>query len=172
MHRPGDPSETGAAPQAHDSKHRSESVLPALTPAKFISAVGTTAGTTLKVVGYSFQVQARGRLVKLWSGDDSSVHYEVAIHERNMQLELGLHLEGPTDQNTALYGEFERCLLDFQAELGPGFWLEQWDRGWVRLYETEPLWPLDAVRIASVADRLTQIVTVVEPVYQDILRSL
>lgn len=172
MHRPGDTSDMGAAPQAQGSKYGSESILPALTPAKFMSAVGGAAVDALQDAGYIFQAQARGRLVKLWSGDDSSVHYEIAVHERSGQLEIGLHLEGPADQNLALYQGFERCLLDFQAELGPGFWLEQWDRGWVRLYETEPLWPLDTVRVASVAERLVQLVTVVEPVYQALLRGL
>src|SRR4051794_16293672 len=47
--------------------------------------------------------QARGGLAKFWYGDDTSVHYEVWVHQRTQQLELGLHFESNPEYNRALY---------------------------------------------------------------------
>ncbi len=149
-----------------------EALLPSLKPAQFVTMVSDQVQSSLHATGYDFSIQVRGRLVKLWRGDDASVHYELAVHEREGQLELGLHMESDAARNLALYQEFEKYLLDFQAELGGHFWLEPWDRGWARLYETEPLWPLDTLRGAAVAARMVQIVRVVEPVCEAILERL
>jgi hypothetical protein len=119
-----------------------------------------------------FQVQARSRLVKLWSGGDGSIHYEVWVHERESRLEIGFHMEADEAYNAALYREFDKCLLDIQVQLGDGVWLEPWDKGWVRLYETHPLWPLDLARVYETAERVVAFVRAVEPVYQSIVARL
>lgn len=143
-----------------------------LRPREFIQRTGAAAQRALREQGLQFNLQVRGRLLKLWAGDDQSVHYEIAVHEREMQLEVGLHMEADAARNAALYRELDRCMLDLQAELGERLWLERWDRGWARLYETEPLWPLDELRVEAVAARLVEIVAVIQPVYAAIVERL
>ncbi|HEX8598689.1 MAG TPA: hypothetical protein VF952_09275 [Chloroflexia bacterium] len=145
---------------------------PRLSASQFITQVAAQAGADLRAAGLHFQVQARGRLVKFWSGDDASVHYEVWVHEREARLEVGFHMESDETRNAALYREFDKCLLDLQVQLGGGVWLEPWDKGWVRLYETQPLWPLDTGRVYDTAERVVALAKAVEPVYQSILAKL
>ncbi len=142
-----------------------------LRPSQFISEVSRQGATALHAAGFPFNKQARSRLVKFWEGEEAADHYEVWLHERTSQLELGLHLESDAVRNAALYRGFDRCLLDIQLALGGRMWLEEWDHGWVRLYETEPLWPLDTARAEAVTARLVEIVTVVQPVYRALLEA-
>ncbi len=122
--------------------------------------------------GVRLNTEARGRLAKFWLGRNSSIHYEIWLHDRTMQLEIGLHCESMPEHNAALYAGFDRAILDIQQQLGAGFWLEEWDRGWIRLYETHPLRPLDAYRASEVADRLLEIIAVIEPVYRELASHL
>ncbi|MDQ5823346.1 MAG: hypothetical protein M3441_03930 [Chloroflexota bacterium] len=145
---------------------------PRLRPSQFIAQVAKQAEVDLRAAGLRFQVQARGRLVKFWSGDDASIHYEIWVHEREARLEIGFHMEADEARNAALYREFDKCLLDLQVQLGAGVWLEPWDKGWVRLYETQPLWPLDTGRVYDTAERIVAFTRAVEPVYQSILLKL
>lgn len=109
--------------------------------------------------------EARWRLAKFWYGPDPSIHYELSLHENSSQLEIGLHAEATPERNRAFYAAFDRCMVEIQKELGPRMWLEEWDRGWVRLYETEPLWPLDTSRVSSVAERLVEVISTIQPIY-------
>lgn len=145
---------------------------PRLRPSQFITQVATQAEAGLRAAGLHFQVQARSRLVKFWSGADATVHYEVWVHEREARLEVGFHMEADEDTNAALYRAFDKCLLDIQVQLGGGVWLEPWDRGWVRLYETQPLSPLDTGRVYETAERVVDFAKAIEPIYQSILAGL
>jgi hypothetical protein len=118
------------------------------------------------------QTNSRGRLAKFWYGRHGSIHYEIWMHERTMQLEMGLHCESTPEYNLALYGSFDRCLLEIQATLGSSFWLEEWDHGWVRLYETRPYFPLDAGRVDEIAARMCEIIQTLQPVLEGIMASL
>src|SRR5687768_6254016 len=80
----------------------------------------------------------RSRLVQFWFGADRAIHYEVWIHDRTAQMELGLHFESTPARNRELFRRFDAELLSIQAVLGPTIWLEEWDRGWSRIYETQP----------------------------------
>ena len=108
----------------------------------------------------------RSRLAKLWFGNEDRIHYELAVHERAQKLEIGLHFEADAETNARLYAEFDRSLLEIQAVLGPSVWLEEWDRGWCRLYETHALWPLDVVRSHEIAERIVEFIRCVQPVYR------
>jgi hypothetical protein len=143
-----------------------------LRPSQFIARVGSEAIERLKASGLDFHMRTRGPLVQFWCGDDASVHYEVWVHEREARLEIGFHLEADEAHNAAVYRELDRCLLDVQFQLGAGVWLEPWDKGWARLYETQPLWPLDTVRAEETAERMVAFVSAVQPVYESILERL
>lgn len=142
-----------------------------LRPSQFIARVSQSAEAALRHSGLRFNVQARSRLVKFWRGAPA-IHYEVWVHERESRLEIGFHLEAEEAFNAALYRELDRCLLDVQFQLGGGVWLERWDHGWARLYETQPLWPLDEARVQETVERLVQFIGAVEPIYEAILARL
>ena len=143
-----------------------------LLPAQFISQVATQAASALRSSGFDFQIQTRGRLVKLWSGSDMAIHYEVAAHERDARLEIGFHMEAEPEVNEALYRDLDKCLLEIQASLGSSVWLEPWDKGWVRLYETQPLWPLDSVRVDETVERLVELISTVQPIFEALAPDL
>ncbi len=123
-------------------------------------------------VWWPLHMHIRQRLAKFWFGPDGTVHYELWLHERTARLELGLHFESGPQRNLALYHEFDKCLLEIQMRLGNSIWLEEWDRGWTRLYETLPMWPLDESRAESIAARLCEIIEVLQPIYVAISERL
>ena len=159
--------ETGSAP-AGVPRPRST-----LLPGAFLSQVSAQVVVGLNESRGKPQSVSRGRLAKFWYGPPhGSVHYEIWLHERTMQIELGLHCESTPEYNRALYNAFDRCLLEIQAALGSSFWLEEWDHGWIRLYETHPFYPMDAARVEEIAARMCEIVGVLQPMLEDIVASL
>ncbi len=150
-----------------DSLPEKERVLPGsnLRPSAFTREVAAEVVRRLGTPS-PLNCEVRSRLVKFWYGPDASVHYELALHENSSQLEIGLHAESSPERNRAFYAAFDRCMVEIQKELGPQMWLEEWDRGWARLYETEPLWPLDTVRVATVAERVVEVISAIEPIYR------
>jgi hypothetical protein len=143
-----------------------------MRPPAFIKLVAAEVVSKAMAAKEPLHHEARWRLAKFWYGPDSSVHYELALHENTSQLEIGLHAEASAERNRALYGAFDKCLLDIQKELGTSMWLEEWDRGWVRLYETYPLWPLDTPRVSEVAERVWEVMAVLQPIYETICDTL
>ncbi|HYP41692.1 MAG TPA: hypothetical protein VEX13_15145 [Chloroflexia bacterium] len=143
-----------------------------LKPSSFVSAVMHEVKRLTKTDSRQLNCNTRYRLAKFWYGRDDSIHYELWVHERTSQLELGLHFEAAPATNQKLYKRFDRCMLEIQARLGGSVWLEEWDKGWVRLYETQPLWPLDDARVASAAERLYEMLSVLQPMCDAFLSDL
>lgn len=134
-----------------------------LSPHAFLQAVARLVSERLRAKHAGLNVQPRGRLVKFWFGPELAIHYELWLHERTNQIEIGLHCESTPDVNRFYYDHLQKHLLEVQAALGPSFWLEEWDHGWIRLYETRPFWPLTAARAAEIADRLCDAIDSLEP---------
>ena len=134
----------------------------------FVAAVAREVKAHFASRGSEPHTEVRSRLAKFWWGDDRSIHYELAVHERMLQLEMGLHFEAAADTNRRLYQAFGPHLLEIQEELGDSIWLEEWDRGWTRIYETEPLLPLDDERTTSVAARLCELIDCLQPLLEAI----
>jgi hypothetical protein len=143
-----------------------------LKPSSFVSAVMHEVKRLANAGSRQLNCHTRYRLAKFWYGRDDSIHFELWVHERTSQLELGLHFEAAPDRNRELYTRFDRCMLEIQARLGGSVWLEEWDKGWVRLYETQPLWPLDDARVASVAERLYEMLSVLQPMCDAFIEEL
>jgi hypothetical protein len=137
-------------------------------PTGFVAAVARDVKAHYASRGIEPRTEVHSRLAKIWWGEDRAIHYELAIHERMLQLEMGLHFEATAQRNHSLYEAFGSHLLEIQQELGESIWLEEWDRGWTRIYETEPLLPLDDERIMSVAARLCELIDCLQPVLESI----
>src|SRR4051794_40862844 len=151
---------------------RNDTGLGQLTPSAFVRKVQQQ--VTELHLGHDphLQTDGGGSLCKFWFGPDKHVHYELWVHARTNQLELGLHCESTPEYNRELYAGFDRCLLDIQEQLGSQFWLEEWDHGWVRLYETHPLYPMDLVRVEEIAGRISEIIGALQPIYDEIASVL
>jgi hypothetical protein len=119
-----------------------------------------------------FKVARRSWLVQLYYGDPH-VHYEVVtLGVKRAQLEIGLHFESrnaPT--NERLLAGFMQHLFEIKAELGDSFEAEMWDKGWTKVYETIPMETFDAAYVDRVAGRLTQVITVLQPILDQLAAS-
>lgn len=83
-----------------------------LRPSAFIQAVVRAMEKELGSQSADFHSHARSRLAKFWFGHDDSIHYEIWLHERTSQLEIGLHLESSPSVNQAIYKRLDGCLLE------------------------------------------------------------
>ncbi len=119
----------------------------------------------------SFKVNLRSWLVQFHYGQPL-VHYEVVtLGERRGVLEIGLHFESRNaDENTRLLDGFMQHLIEIKAELGDQVEAEMWDKGWTKVYETIPLETMNAAYLDLVADRLAQMIVVLQPISEQLLR--
>jgi len=135
-----------------------------LLPGTFLREVDSDMRLRYQDDSRKFSTHLRSRLAQFWFGADRAIHYEVWIHERTAQIEIGLHFESTESRNRELYRRFDGELLSIQAVLGESIWVEKWERGWSRIYETQPLWPLDSVRVITTSDRLAEMITTFQPI--------
>ncbi len=112
---------------------------------------------------------ATGQMVKLWFGN-KQLHYECGVYRRRNVVELGLHFESDAMTNLRLLGAFHGREKTIARRLA-GVRIEEWDKGWARVWEPIPLQPFDAAFSASVARTLARYVRVLEPILEDELPS-
>jgi hypothetical protein len=87
-------------------------------------------------------------------------------------LEIGLHFESRNSAiNERLLNGFMRHLFEIKAELGDSFEAEMWDRGWTKVYETIPLETFDEAYVDRVAMRLAQVIVVIQPILEEVMRT-
>jgi hypothetical protein len=137
-----------------------------MTPSAFVSAVAREVEQYFAKAGRPLHKSMRSWLAQFWWGEDRSVHYELWVHGSTLKLEMGLHFESTGARNRALYLAFGKHLVEIHAALGDTLWLEEWDKGWTRLYETVPLFPLDDARVYAIAGRLSDIMETLQPMYE------
>jgi hypothetical protein len=142
-----------------------------LKPTTFVKLAAAEVAARVAPAPGPLNSEVRWRLAKFWYGTEPAIHYELALHENTSQLEIGLHFESLADTNRAFYAAFDKCMLDIQRELGTSMWLEEWDRGWVRLYETHALWPLDTPRAHEIAARVLEVISILQPIYETICET-
>ena len=106
-----------------------------------------------------------------WYFDDPRLHFEAWWHANTGRLELGLHLEAAPALNERIATGLARQLLVIKARLGQQLDLEPWDRGWVRLYETDAVEVFDAARVKRTAARIAELIVVIWPMCQELRKS-
>ena len=94
---------------------------------------------------------------------DPSVHFEVQPHNARQQIELGLHFEGPVEQNDAWAARLAARAPEFMSALGDAWELEEWTVSWRRLHRIFPFERLDTPLAQAVADELVKALTVLGP---------
>jgi len=138
----------------------------------FMRAVPAATRAKLPQNLQNFKVAVRSWLVQLYYADPQ-LHYEVVtLGERRGVLEIGLHFESRNPAvNARLLDSMTRHLIEIKAELGNGFEAEMWDHGWTKVYETIPLETFNEAYVDRVADRLGQVITVMEPLLDEVMSN-
>ena len=114
----------------------------------------------------SFHAASRFSLMQLWSGN-RAIHYEAWIRERAGVIEIGLHFEADPLTNARLLAAFRARGRALHDALGHEVRIEEWDRGWSRVWEPIELAELDDAFLERVASRLANYVNALEPILRD-----
>ena len=151
--------------EERDSRRQDESpaASPKYIPPAFVRAVTKDVLAYFERTSNPVHGVARSHLAKFWCTPPQTVHYELWLHHGRNLIELGLHFEDEPDLNDRLFRYFSGCMLEIQEVLGEGVWVEQWDKGWSRLYEVRPMYPLSEERVADTAARLCEIIQCLQP---------
>src|SRR5438477_5948978 len=72
-------------------------------------------------------------LMKIYYGNEL-IHYEASHRAKEHIVEIGLHFESDELTNARLLGAFRTRERTIRRKL-PGARLEEWDRGWTRIWE-------------------------------------
>ena len=139
---------------------------------ELMRAIPPAAQAKLPTELQDFKVARRSWLVQLYYADPL-IHYEVAtLGVKRGELEIGLHFESRNSAtNERLLDGFMQHLFEIKAELGDRVEAEMWDKGWTKIYETLPMETFDAAYVDRVAARLAQIIVVLQPILEEVLRN-
>lgn len=108
-------------------------------------------------------------LAKLWFGNHA-LHYEITPRERAGTIEIGLHFEADPLTNARLLAAFVANARAVRRALANAR-MEQWDRGWCRVWEPLPYRTPDMELAKELADRVAAYVTALEPILRRELPS-
>lgn len=104
-------------------------------------------------------------LIKLHYGNPK-LHYEANHQARSRTVEIGLHFEADRFTNARLIGAFRVHQKKIQRALKNAR-LEEWDKGWTRIWEPIAYEDLDAELRREVAERLARYIKVLEPMLRE-----
>lgn len=106
-------------------------------------------------------------LMKLYYGNPA-IHYEASHRPRLHVIEIGLHFESDDLTNARLLGAFRMHERTVHRKL-PTARLEEWDKGWCRIWEPVSYERLDETLRDDLAERLARYITSLEPILHDVL---
>lgn len=106
---------------------------------------------------------------KLWYGN-KALHYEIWPRERLGTIEIGLHFEADPLTNARLLAAFAANAKAIRRALADAR-IEEWDRGWARVWEPLPHRKPDDGLASELAGRIAAYVTTLEPILRQELPS-
>jgi hypothetical protein len=112
-----------------------------------------------------FRTGARWVIVQLYYGN-RDIHYEAWHRAKVRTIEIGLHFEADEMTNARLLGAFRIHEPAIHRAL-PGARLEEWAKGWTRIWEPVPAETLDEALQRDVAERMARYITTLEPILRD-----
>jgi len=101
-------------------------------------------------------------LAKAWFGSHA-LHYEITPRERLGVIEIGLHFEADPLTNARLLAAFRANAKAVRRALANAR-LEEWDRGWCRVWEPLAYRKADVSLAKELADRIGAYISVLEPI--------
>ncbi len=117
-----------------------------------------------------FDARSFFSIVKL-SYKQPRIHYEVWVRGKERLIEVGLHFEADKTKNDALRAYFDAHAPEVYAELGPRIEIEQWTNSWSRVHQVVPYNNLDDDLVDELAEKLAQMVSVLQPLLEDFDRD-
>ena len=102
-------------------------------------------------------------LTKIWYGN-KDLHYEVTNRPRIRTIELGLHFEADPLTNARLLAAFAAHTLPVHRALGKAVRIEEWDKGWARVWEPIAPATLDGKTLEHVVERIAAYIVALEPI--------
>jgi hypothetical protein len=118
----------------------------------------------------NFKWSAYSYQAKAWFGNPA-IHYEITVRGRLRVVELGLHFEADDLTNARLLGAFRGRGKEVKRGLGKDVLIEEWDRGWTRVWEPLSLELEDGELREQVATRIAAYMRVLEPIVREELPS-
>ena len=118
----------------------------------------------------AFQWSAINWQAKAWFGN-KALHYEIWVRHHVKIVELGLHFEADALTNARLLGAFRSRAKDVKRGLGADARIEEWDKGWTRVWEPFPLEKLEPAYSERIRTRFVDYVRVLEPIVREELPS-
>ncbi len=94
------------------------------------------------------------------------VHYEVWLTRKTGRIEIGLHFEGAREFSYRWAELIAPYMPEIQARLGPQVELEEWTASWTRVHQTLPYDPLSEPLADDVANRLAEMIIVLQPIIE------
>ncbi len=116
-----------------------------------------------------FQWESFSFQSKLWYGN-KALHYEIWPRERLGTIEIGLHFEADPLTNARLLAAFAANAKAIRRALADAR-IEEWDRGWARVWEPLPHRKPDEALASELAQRIAAYVTALEPILRRELPS-
>ena len=116
-----------------------------------------------------FHWSAVSFMAKLWYGN-KDLHYEIWPRERLGTIEIGLHFEADPLTNARLLAAFTANAKAVRRALADAR-IEEWDRGWARVWEPLPHRKPDEQLAGELAERVAAYVAALEPILRRELPS-
>ena len=136
----------------------------------FLRALPTTLRVSLRADLRDFRWSAYSYQAKAWFGNPE-LHYEIWVRPRLRVVELGLHFEADELTNARLLAAFRARAKDVKRGLGRDARIEEWDRGWARVWEPVSLELDDDALRDTVATRFAGYMRTLEPIVREELPS-
>lgn len=113
-----------------------------------------------------FHWSATAWMAKCWYGN-KALHYEIWVRHSARVVEVGLHFEADALTNARLLGAFRARAKAIRRGLGADARIEEWDKGWARVWEPFSLRDPQAELAARVSARFVDYVRVLEPILEE-----
>jgi hypothetical protein len=140
-----------------------------MKPADCLRRVAPIVRSRVPVALRGFRYDSIAFMAKLWYGN-KDLHYEIWSRARLGTIEIGLHFEADPLTNARLLAAFaaqsraiRRALTDAR--------IEEWDRGWARVWEPLPHRKPDEQLASELGQRIAAYVTALEPILRRELPS-
>jgi hypothetical protein len=114
----------------------------------------------------AFEWSATSWMAKAWFGN-RAIHYELWVRYTAKVIELGLHFESDALTNARLYGAFRARAREVKRGLGADARIEEWDKGWARVWEPFALHEMDQAYADQIRTRFVDYVRVLEPIVRE-----
>jgi hypothetical protein len=140
-----------------------------MKPGECLRRVGPLVRKRVALDLREFHFESIAFMAKLWYGN-KDLHYEIWSRARLGTFEIGLHFEADPLTNARLLGAFAANSKPIRRALADAR-IEEWDRGWARVWEPIPHRKPDEQLASELAGRIAAYVTALEPILRRELPS-